>query len=174
MKRSAVQRLTIIAFLVALEIVLARFCSISTPIVRIGFNFLPISMIAMLYGPLPAAAGYAIADFIGAILFPVGAYFPGFTLTAFLAGLLYGLVLYKKPVTWGRTILAASAVSMLQLGLDTYWLTIFTGQGIFALLPARFVKSLLMIPVITVGIQLLSARLLSTARKYVRRCDSST
>ena len=33
---------------------------------------------------------------VGALLFPTGAFFPGFTLTAACTGLLYGLCLYRR------------------------------------------------------------------------------
>lgn len=174
MKRHAVQKLALMGLLIALEIVVARFCAVSTPVVRITFSFLPISMIAMLYGPLAAAVGYAMGDFIGAILFPTGGqYFPGFTVTAFLAGAIYGLVLYKKPAAWLRAVAAAALVSELQMVLDTFWLSMITGKAIFALLPIRFMKSLLMIPVIACGIQLLSVRLLHLARRHVRTSGAS-
>ena len=37
----------VLAFLIALEIILTRFCSIQTPIVRIGFGFLPVAMMGI-------------------------------------------------------------------------------------------------------------------------------
>lgn len=159
MRQAALRRLTITAFLVAVEIVLARFCSINTPIVRIGLSFLPISLLAMLYGPLTCAVGYAAADFIGAIVFPTGAYFAGFTATAFAAGLIYGFFLYKRRVNWLCAAGAAVCVCLTQLFLDTFWLSIITGKGMLALLPVRVFKSLVMIPVITAGVTVLSARL---------------
>ncbi|MEG1932033.1 MAG: folate family ECF transporter S component, partial [Pygmaiobacter sp.] len=61
------------ALLIALEIILSRFVSIPTPIVKISFSFLAIVTMAMLYGPVYAAAGAALADFLGAILIPFGA-----------------------------------------------------------------------------------------------------
>ena len=59
-KKSATSRLVIMAFLIAMEIILTRFCSINTPILRIGFGFLPVAMMGIMFGPVWAAAGYAI------------------------------------------------------------------------------------------------------------------
>ncbi|MGM9532761.1 folate family ECF transporter S component, partial [Intestinibacter sp.] len=95
MKNNNVKKLVEISLLIALEIILTRFCSINTPIVRIGFGFLPIATIAMMYGPLSAGIAYAIGDILGMMIFPSSSFFPGFTLTAFLTGVAYGLVLYK-------------------------------------------------------------------------------
>ena len=145
-----VKKLIQISLLIAIEVILTRFCSIQTPIVRIGFGFLPIAMIAMMYGPLSAGISYVVGDILGMLLFPSGAYFPGFTLTAFLTGLTYGVFLYNKPATWSRIIGAAMTVCLIiNLGLDTYWLSIIMGKGYLALLPTRIIKTVIMIPVQT-------------------------
>ena len=82
------------------------------------------------------------------ILFPTGSFFPGFTLTAFLTGVVYGVFLYNKPKTWARIIGAVLTVCLvLNLGLDTCWLSILMGKGYLALLPTRIMKAALMIPV---------------------------
>ena len=60
------------AILVAIEIVLNRFLSINTPGLKIGFSFVPIVIAAILFGPVKAGVIYALADLIGAILFPIG------------------------------------------------------------------------------------------------------
>lgn len=145
-----VKKLIQISLLIAIEVILTRFCSIQTPIVRIGFGFLPIAIIGMMYGPLSAGIAYAIGDLLGMALFPSGSFFPGFTLTAFLTGVTYGLFLYNKPKTWPRIVGAVLTVCLvLNLGLDTYWLSILMGKGYLALLPTRIIKAALMIPVQT-------------------------
>ena len=89
------------------------------------------------------------------MIFPSGSYFPGFTLTAFLTGVIYGVVLYKHPKTWGRIILATCLVCLgMNLCLDTVWLHILMGKGFFALLPTRIFKAAIMIPIQTILIQL--------------------
>ena len=148
-------KICIAALLLALEIILTRFCSVSTPILRLSFGFLPIAILGILYGPIWSAAAYAIGDFIGAILFQIGDYFPGFTLTAGLSGLVFGLVLYKRPVTL-RTAFIASLIVVLfmDLILNTYWLTLLYGDSYLALLPVRLLKVLLAIPIETLLIPL--------------------
>ena len=98
MKNNSVKKLVEISLLIALEVILTRFCSINTATLRIGFGFLPIAIIAMMYGPLSAGVAYALGDLLGMMIFPNGSYFPGFTLTAFLTGVIYGLVLFKAVV----------------------------------------------------------------------------
>ena len=154
-KRFDVKKLVQISLLIALQIILTRFCSIQTPIVRIGFGFVAVVVTAIMYGPICAGVANGIADIIGTILFPTGAYFPGFTLTAILSGVIYGVFLYKKPITWARIIGASIAINIgLNLCLNTYWLSILMGKGFMALLPTRIIKELIMIPikVIIIGI----------------------
>ncbi len=75
-KKSATSRLVIMAFLIAMEIILTRFCSINTPILRIGFGFLPVAMMGIMFGPVWAAAGYAIGDLSWNAYLPVRCIFP--------------------------------------------------------------------------------------------------
>ncbi|MEG2199856.1 MAG: folate family ECF transporter S component, partial [Anaerovorax sp.] len=103
-------KITVIAFLMALEIILTRFLSLFMPFLRLGLGFLPVAITGILYGPLWAGASYAIGDILGMLIYPTGPYFPGFTLTTFLTGVTYGLILHKKQITWKRVIFAASIV----------------------------------------------------------------
>ncbi|MBC6695914.1 folate family ECF transporter S component [Terrisporobacter mayombei] len=154
-KKFDVRKLVQISLLITLQIILTRYCSIQTPIVRISFGFVPVVIIAMLYGPVSCGIANGIADIIGVMLFPTGAFFPGFTLNAILAGVIYGIFLYNKPATWSRVLCALAVISIVvNLGLGTYWLSIMMGKGFIALLPARIFKEIVIIPVraIVIGI----------------------
>lgn len=161
MKKTTIRQIVQIGLLIAMQVVLSRFLSISTPIAKIGFAFLPIAITGMLYGPVYAGLAGAAADLIGANLFPIGAYYPGFTLTATLVGVVYGLFLWKKPASWLRISLAAFIVTIfLHLGLNTVWLWRITGKGFWALLPTRIVQNAVMFPVQVFSIHLFCGRLL--------------
>ncbi|XVG95198.1 folate family ECF transporter S component [Eubacteriales bacterium KG127] len=147
MRKSTTTQLVTIAVFIAIEIILTRFLSIQTPIVRLGFGFLPIAMIGILYGPIWAGVSYAVGDVLGMMLWPTGGYFFGFTLSAFLTGIIFGLLL-KRDET-GRLqlsrILIACAIVVLfvNLGLDTLWLSILQGKAYMAILPVRMLKSVI-------------------------------
>lgn len=148
------REITTLGLLVALEIVLARFCSIQAWNFRIGFSFLPIAMAAIGFGPIPAAIAASAADVLGAVLFPTtGAYFPGFTLTAFLTGALFGLCLHRRQ-TAGH-ILVAVLVNQLGLGLllNTVWLSIMYDSPVLPLMATRIVQCAVLGPIqfITIG-----------------------
>jgi len=145
--KSHTKKIVLTAMLIALEIILTRFLSIQTPIIRISFGFIPIVLIAIMYGPLFAGIGAAIGDILGVSLFSAFAPFPGFTLTAFLAGIVYGLLLHKHPKSLPRICIAAIIVTVaLQFVLDTAWLVFFFERGFIALLPTRIIRTLIMLP----------------------------
>ena len=143
-------------FMIALAVVLSKLVSINISFLRIGFGFLPIAVLGILYGPVVAAIGYGLADLIGAWLFPTGAFFPGFTVSAVLTGLIFGWVLYKKEVTFWRALLASALVCLIvNLLINTYWLTIIIGKGFEVLLASRAVKEIVAIPVMAIIIVLI-------------------
>ena len=147
--------LTTLAMLTAIEIVLSRFLSLNAWNTKIGFGFVPVVVAALLYGPLAGGIVGALADFIGAILFPIGAYFPGFTLTAFLMGMVFGLFLYPKQ-NLVRT-LAAVGINQFILGLflTTFWISVLYDSPFVPLLATRVIQSAILTVVQTVCIQLI-------------------
>jgi ECF transporter S component (folate family) len=96
MKKLSLRAICQCAALVALEVVLNRFCSIQTPFLKIGVAFVAVVMGAMLYGPVGGAIVGGLGDLIGAILFPVGTYHPGFTVCGAIMGAVYGWFLYMN------------------------------------------------------------------------------
>ena len=145
MSYSKNMRLVTVALLLALEIILGTFFTVNfAGIAKIGFGFLPIAMIAIMYGPLWAGTAYAIGDVLAWFIKPEGAYFPGFTLTCFLAGVAMGFFLHRKNITLTRTAVCfLPIVIFLDFLLNTFWLHILMNQGFVALLPSRVVKCLI-------------------------------
>ena len=135
--------------LMGMQLILTRFIVIQTPFVRIGFSFIPTIIMAMMFGPILTGVGSTLSDFVGITLFPtVGAYFPGFSLSAFLTGVIYGVFFYKKEMTWRRVILANVIVMVvIEMVLNTYWLYLMLGPGVLGQLPFRIVKSLILLPI---------------------------
>lgn len=144
MSKTNTRMLTVIAMLTAIEIVLSRFLSISAWNIKIGFSFIPVVLAAILYGPLAAGAVGALGDFLGAILFPIGPYFPGFTLTAFLTGLVFGFFLHKKNSILNTAAAVGINQFILSLFLNTYWISVLYGSPYSALLATRVFQSLLL------------------------------
>lgn len=140
-QKNYVRQITYMAFLVALEVVLNRFCSINTMGLKIGFSFVPIVVAASLFGPVPAAVVYALSDVVGALLFPIGTYHPGFTVSAAVMGAVWGIFLYKGAdgekslVKWEKislfpNVILPSLFNNLVMGLavNTYWVSMLYGS----------------------------------------------
>ena len=162
--------LVTLAVLLAMEVILTRFLSINMLIVRIGFGFLPVAVAAILYGPWLAGIMYACGDVIGAILFPSGPFFPGFTLTAFLVGVFYGLLLYRKEVSWTRLVLGIAAILFLcTVCLNSLWISILYGKAFLGLMPARLTEAAILWPVQVLLIKVTHDRVLTRLPQYPQR-----
>lgn len=147
MKKLNTRMITAIGALVAMEVVLSRFLSINAPSVKIGFAFVPCALCAVIFGLGPTVILEVLADLLGATLFPSGSFFPGFTVTAALRGLTYGLLLSKKQTP--ARILMCVLINQLVLGLcvNTLWISILYGSSFTALLVTRVVQCAVLIPV---------------------------
>ena len=136
----------------ALAIVLNYTTSIFiTQYIRIGFSGLPNRVIEFLFGPAIGAIFGGMLDILKYILKPDGgAFFFGYTLTAMVAGIIYGSILYKKPIKVYRILIAEFLVKLIaNCGLNTLWLAIMNGNAFMAILPARLIKNLIMLPIDT-------------------------
>lgn len=144
MKKINTKLVVTLGLLVAAHIILSRFLSINTPILKIGFAFVPVFLAAWLYGPVPGALVGGLGDFLGAVLFPIGPYFPGFTLSCALTGVIFGLLLHKEQ-TIPRM---AAAVALNQFGvslcLTTLWISILYGSPYVPLLATRAMQAALL------------------------------
>lgn len=133
--------------LVALEIVLSRFASINLWNLKIGLAFVPVMLAGMLMGPVKSGFVAVVSDIVGALLFPSGAFFPGFTLTALLRGILYGGLLYKKQSLLNITIVSLIDQLVLSLFLTSLWLSILYSSPYFPLVISRLVQVLPLLPI---------------------------
>lgn len=141
------RQLAVSALLLAADVVLTRLLAINTPLMKIGLGFAAVALCAMLYGPWWAALIAALGDFVGALLFPTGAYFPGFTLTAACTGLIYGLCLYRRGTGWLYPVLAALLnVLLISYLANTALISYLSGTPYPTLLAARAVQLAVMLP----------------------------
>lgn len=149
-----VRGIALSAMFIAISCVLSFFKFGITTNVNITLFFLPISVAAMLLGPLPAAAVGGIADLLGCIIRPTGPYFPGFTLNAVVTGIIYGLFFYKKQSKlW--VVIAARLIIMIavDLILTPIWLHIlYSTPLVWAFWVERLIKCAIVCPIEIVSI----------------------
>ncbi|MBR6812867.1 MAG: folate family ECF transporter S component [Oscillospiraceae bacterium] len=172
MKNDRIKLIVVVALMVACQFVLERIIAINTPIVKLSFGFIPLSITAILFGPVWAAVCGALADFIGAILMPFGPYVPWFTITAALSGMVYGFMLKNAEKLDNKKIivrcLLASLVNavVFELIINSALLMILYGNGLLALLPARLLKTAWIVVVQTVVMPLPYKQICTVVRKF--------
>ena len=159
-----VKSVSAVGILVAMEIILARF-SIHTWNIKIGFSFVPIVVAAILYGPVAGGLVGAIGDVMSAIMFPVGAYFPGFTLTAYMTGVAFGLC-FQKKVTVCNVILSVLIVQgVISQFLNTYWISFLYGSPYWLLFGTRIYQTIVLSVVQAVSILLIDKKLIPVLKR---------
>ncbi len=94
---------------------------------QISFSYVPVFVIAALYGPISGGLTYLISDAISAFLL-YGSVSPLLSVTAFLSGLVFGLCFYKN-YTFSKGFIIRLVICVLlqfviSLILNTYFLTI--------------------------------------------------
>ena len=138
--------LTCLALLTAMQIILARYLVINiSDSLRFSLSFIPVVIAARRFGIVGGMSVYGVGDFLGALVFPTtGAYFPGFTVTAVVAGLIYGLLLSKKsgPVRIVLSVLASQLVCTLLM--NSYWLSTLMGSEFSAIFISRIPQAIIM------------------------------
>jgi len=146
----SVSTVSVAGMLVAIGVVLSFVKIVLSPVLEISFSFLPLAAGGLLYGPVVGGIMGILTDVLGYFIRPNGPFFPGFTLSALISGILYGLLLYKKPVTWTRVIIVGALITVfINLGLTSLWLSMMYGKAFVVLLTARIVKNLVMFPINT-------------------------
>lgn len=170
-----VKKTVLAALLLALLIVLSRFASIQTQFLVINAGFVPIVMSAIWLGPKYSLVIAALGDFIGAILFPFGSYFPGFTISGAITGFIYGIFLkrdFNKEVNNKKFVICLIISTILVLVLDgvflrALWLNILYGKAFFFIVSTRLISELIKIPVQIITIYILDKVTRDFVNKYL-------
>ena len=141
--------LTACAILAALAVALNYVASINIgPYIKIGFSGIPNQLVDWLFGPVTGMIFAAALDVIKFALKPDGVFFFGYTLSAMIAALIYGISYYKRPLNFWRVLITKAIVAVIvNIGLNTLWLSMQGGKAFFALLPLRALKNAIMTPI---------------------------
>lgn len=174
MKKS--KKVILTAVLLALLVVLSRFLSIKTPLMKISFAFVPTMLCATWLGPKWTILLNLLGDLIGATLFPTGPFFIGYTVSTVVSAFIYGIFLYQKTEKSlsqkqliARAIIATLLVAVIvNMGLNTLWTSITAGKAFWPLLGTRIVKQLVMVPIHVVVFLALEKALRAPFNKYMR------
>lgn len=163
------------ALFAAVSMILGRFLSINMWNMSIGFAFLPTLVCAMLFGPLWGGVCGAAADLVGALLFPFGPYFPGFTATAFLSGALFGIIGRLDEKIGNKWLFALSAFGVVltnqavcSLILNTLWISLLYSSPYLPNILVRLPEAAVMTVVETAAAVIIRGTALPPVKKFMR------
>lgn len=145
----SVKNLCILSLLLALRVCLDFLTLPLSDLCYVSFVFIVAGITGGMFGPFVAALLGAVSDILSYVVHPMGCFFLGFTLSAMVAGLIYGLILYKNRFSVLRIVLAEVVVdTIVNVFMNTFWISIFYGVGFFELLiSVRIPKNLITIPI---------------------------
>ncbi len=167
MSKNKILRLVVCGMMIAVDVVLARLASLNTTTERLGLSLFAVAIVAYLYGPIAATLVHGLSDLIGAMLFPNGPLFLGFTLTAALIGLIYGLCFYHKKSLWWIVLAVVGTQVVCTLCLNTLWLSILYDKAFVVFLPGRLIQAAIVTPVQLIGLPFLFKALERAVRPFL-------
>ncbi len=157
-------KIVMTALLIAMNIFFERLTFMKYQVwnTDISFGFVAVFFAAAFLGIPYAAAVAGFGDLIGSLLFPFGAYFPGFTMTNCIYGLLIAEFIYKNATPIKCIIGVVITKIVCSLILNTLWISILYRGGIdafFLVLPTRLLQAVIMTVIeITVLLLLFSSK----------------
>ena len=160
------RNLVTMAMLCAVNVVTSWFSIPLSDTLKITFSFLSMSVIGYLYGPVCGMfCGFAL-DNIKFFIKPSGPYSPLWTIVEVCAGLLYGVLLYKKEATVVRCFVTKFIVSLLcNILLTPFFLSLMYSKGFIYYASTRIVKNLILWPIESILMYLILSKIVSHIRK---------
>ncbi len=163
----SLRSLTIAALFMALSMALGMLRIPLGENLHIFLTFFVKMLGAAIYGPLVGAATGALGDIFGYFMMPAGPYFPGYTLSAALGGLIYGLFLYRARISAVRIFASKLMVNVLvNILLGSCWSMAMYGQGYLYYLAKSLIKNIALWPLESVLFILFIRMLLPTLSKW--------
>ena len=110
------RNLVMMAALIAMQIILARFLSIqASDTLRISFESIPVILAGMWLGPVPGAIVAVLADFLGTVLSGYGTWFPPLVLGPLAVGVLSGVstkYIFRSPLAETKDTWKVAAIAV--------------------------------------------------------------
>ncbi len=117
---------------------------------RITFTYLAYILLAITCGPVYGLFGGILIDTIGFLIAggdPAG-YFPGYTVSAALQGLLYALFLYRAKLSVWRVLFAKLTVNVaIHVILGSVWKHMLYGKAYLVYFVSGAIKNIAMLPI---------------------------
>ncbi len=115
---------------------------------HITFSFLPIAIIGYLYGPFCAGVCGALADILKWFANPKGPFYPHFTLSALLIGVIFGIFLYQRKNHILRAFLAVGVGKIfISILLNSVFLSHLYSLPFWLKLSEQAIKNAILLPI---------------------------
>ena len=109
----SVRNLTMVALFGCMSVVMGYFTIQIGDFLKIGFSSIVQQFVYYLFGPGTGMLFAGTMDLLKFAVRPTGAFFPGYTLSAMLAAVIYGFFYYRQKITLRRVFAAQLAVALL-------------------------------------------------------------
>ncbi len=148
--------MAICSMMIAINVILGYFTLNLSSYLRVGFGFVTLPVVAVFFGPIPALISGMLQDLISFILKPTGGYLFTLTLNVGISGMIYGLMLYKKKITFLRVFFTKLLIIVVvNIVLNSIGLSATVGSGLIGILPSRIIKNIILLPIQSIIVYLL-------------------
>lgn len=146
MKKLDTRSWMVMALMIAISVILSRFFSLQTEILRLSLGYLPIILAGILLGPAAGGIVGVAADFLGTTFFSAYAWFPPLALTPLFIGVWSGLFRgqFMKNNFWLTVLLNFCGNVIGRIIISSACLNILYGTGFDVLLATRIPSSIIM------------------------------
>ena len=139
--------LTLCAVFAALQVMSSSvFVQVSENL-RIYFSFIFTALFSCIGGPVMALISGFCADIISFMLFPSGAFFFGYTLSAMLGAFIFGLFLWDTKITVLKLIFSRVVITgLINILLGSIWTTLLYSKGFWFYVTKSAIKNIALLP----------------------------
>lgn len=144
-----VNTLVIAALLIALGIVLTSVTSFQiTPNVKVGISFVAAQLTSLLFGPVVGGIAGGVGDILKFFIKSSGDFSFLWTLNAIVGQMIYGMMLYKKQISFWRILVSKAVVAIVvNIGMYSCWMMLLYGKTLMALLPVKCIQEVIQVPI---------------------------
>lgn len=165
-KLKSTKYLALMAAFIAMKVILSGIYIPISENLHIGVSFLVIAIEASILGPVSGMVSGFVTDILSFAIFPSGAFFFGYTLTAMLGELIYALFLYRQKITILKIALAKIITNyLLNVAIGSIWSSMLYGNVYLYYAAKSLIKNTLLLPFEILGLVVLFNLLLPFLKK---------
>ena len=147
-KLKSVKYLAIMGMMIAMKVVLNNIRIPVSDNLNIMFTYIPAALEGLIIGPAAAMVSGFITDMLGVMTSNYGPFFPGYTLTKILSGLIYGLFFYRQKPTLPRIAACKVVINYgINVALGSLWSSMMMGKAYMVYFSTSIVKNTILLPI---------------------------